>query len=180
MVVWTDDLLMASPPNNASAAKIKIKLTNELKLSAWAPVDDMLGCVIKANAATRITTLSQEATTGATIESIFKRSGLSTGNPIMTPMQSDVPLTKTDCPEDEIAKLQMREQASRYRSLLASCIYLTRWTRPDTQPRPCPQQSAGPPTSLSLAHKRPQAQVRFQLNPATLRSIRLLRCLVRR
>ena len=99
VIVWTDDLLMASPPNNAHADKIKATLMKELKLSSWGPVDDMLGCVIKSNTATRITTLSQEAS----IESIFKRSGLSAGNPIATPMQSDMPITKADCRDDAIA-----------------------------------------------------------------------------
>ena len=52
-------------------------------------------------------------------------------NPEVTPIAANTVFTKDDCPKTEQEKVLLKEEATRYRSVVASLNYLSQWTRPD-------------------------------------------------
>jgi hypothetical protein len=123
LVVWVDDLLFAvgaeeKPDFDKLLAVLKANF--DLHLPAG-PVSTVVGVNIRRDRARRTLTLDQEAT----IDAILAKAGMTDCRPADTPVSTSTRFTKEDCPSEPVAETKW------YRSILASCIYLATWTRPD-------------------------------------------------
>ena len=128
LVVWVDDLFYFFPRESADhALKIWDAIRKELNLPEWHDIDDCLGCHVQRDRLRRTITLSQEKMAG----NVVQRAKLEDCKPADTPVANGFIFTKEDCPQTEKERLEFSKQATWYRSMLASCIYLCTWTRPD-------------------------------------------------
>ena len=112
-----------SPEAELRARAVWSKLQEVLDLGEWAVIDDCLGCIVVQ------TDKCIEIAQQAAVKKLLKRAGMQDCKPVDTPIAAGFKFTKEDCPgpgeEEDV------EQSKWYRSILASCIYLGTWTRPD-------------------------------------------------
>ena len=128
LAVWVDDFFMFFASGEAGpAANIWKKLQSQLDLSDWKDVDDVLGCQILRDRKNNKIFLSQEKATLALLE----KAGMQNSRPVDTPVAAGFVFTKDDCPGPQPETRERAESVTRFRSLLASVIYLCAWTRPD-------------------------------------------------
>ena len=83
-------------------------------------VHDLLGMKLSYNQAEKKATLDQITA----IDALLQKAGMADCNGEATPLPVKPVFTKGDCPQDDNAKDDFKEQATLYRSLVASCIYL--------------------------------------------------------
>jgi hypothetical protein len=127
LIVWVDDLFVFSPNASRLAVdKLWTYLQSKMILGAKEPIGDCLGVTVTRDRANRRLWLTQTTA----VRKIIKAAQLTEAKPVPTPMASGTKLTKQDCPNSQAAAVMTDEQRQ-YRSLLASCIYIMNWTRPD-------------------------------------------------
>ena len=128
IAVWVDDFIKVHPASlNWLAEQVMRVLRERFIISDVGPLDDLLSLTITYDPAGRTMTLSQEPFA----TQLLKKSGMENCNPVTTPMPAAARLTKEDCPTTPAEQADMRDEATWYRSNLASCLYLAMWTRPD-------------------------------------------------
>ncbi len=87
---------------------------------------DIVGMTLKRDRKNRSATLHQTAG----IDALLEKAQMTNCNGETTPLAAKTVFTRADCPPDE-CKEQFKEEATNYRSLTASGLYFSRWTRPD-------------------------------------------------
>jgi hypothetical protein len=87
----------------------------------------MLGICITRDRANRRLSLDQHAA----VLKLIGKAGMADCKPINTPVAVNMVFTKADCPVTDEETNSLAKEATWYRSILASCIYLVMWTRPD-------------------------------------------------
>ena len=128
LAVWVDDFFMFFASSEAKlAASIWKKLQSQLDLSDWKDVNDMLGCQILRDRRNNKIFLSQEKA----VLVLLEKAGMQNSKPVDTPVAAGFVFTKDDCPTTQIDSKERSVAVTRFRSLLASIIYLCAWTRPD-------------------------------------------------
>ena len=65
------------------------------------------------------------------IENILRRAGMYDCSEAVTPVSTSIVFTKADCPKTKEEVYQAAVETKWYRSILASCLYISTWTRPD-------------------------------------------------
>jgi len=127
LVLWVDDILLAyDSKENALVKKLISTLQGIFKVHLLGPVSDLLGVTVRRNRQSRTMSVDQSHA----VLKLLEKAGMSNCNPYRTPVQTSFKFTKQDCP-DEVGRLDFAEEARWYRSVLASTIYLSIWTRPD-------------------------------------------------
>ena len=127
LIVWVDDIFLFAPTEAAPAvAKLWKFLQGKVILGNMEPISDCLGVMVSRDRVNNKMWLSQRAA----VDKIVKRAQLTEAKTAPTPMLPGLKLTKKDCPSAEAAAV-MADQQRHYRSVLASIIYITNWTRPD-------------------------------------------------
>ena len=128
IVLWVDDIVLAHHRRHRSFAdKVTSDLKAHFKVHVLGPVSDLLGVSITRDRARLSMTLDQSKATSI----LLSRAGMDSCKPVPTPVASNFVFTKKDCPSTDHESHDLAEQAKWYRSILASCIYLSTWTRPD-------------------------------------------------
>jgi hypothetical protein len=89
-------------------------------------VSDLLGVQVTRDRATRSLTLSQETYA----RQLVQKAGMSECKPVDTPVTTSMRWTKADCPNGQ-ERIDLEEEATWYRKMSASLIFLAMWTRPD-------------------------------------------------
>ena len=127
LVVWVDDLfLFYSKEHSPRASQLMLYLQNSLDIDEWKPIDDCLACQVRRDRPAKTITISQQKA----VEALLQRSGMRDCAVADTPVASGAVFTKSDCTAAN--KLtNFLEETKWYRSMLASCIYIGMWTRPD-------------------------------------------------
>jgi hypothetical protein len=127
LLVWVDDLFLFFPSSVMEhAVRLWADLNKAFDLGEWEDINDCLSCMVTRDRSRRTITMSQEAAVHALVE----RANLTDANPADTPMVPGRKLSKADGPSPEDAKVMVDDQKL-YLSLVASCIWLVSWTRPD-------------------------------------------------
>ena len=104
------------------------ELQAKFKTHSLGPVTDLLGVQIQRDRANPILKLNQ----AKHINDLLARAGMEDCSTEPTPVASGAIFSKQDCPTQAAAQDQeQRKQAKWYRSVVASCIHLSVWTRPD-------------------------------------------------
>jgi hypothetical protein len=128
IVLWVDDIVLAHHRRHQSFAdKVISDLKAHFKVHVLGPVSDLLGVTITRDRARLSMTLDQSKATST----LLSRAGMDSCKPVPTPVATNFVFTKNDCPSTDHETQDLSEQAKWYRSILASCIYLSTWTRPD-------------------------------------------------
>ena len=122
LLLWVDDIFLFFPKTSSQKArKVWSGLQADLKVGEWADIDDCLGCIVTRDRPSRTIKLSQKPA----VVKLLKKAGMDKCSSSDTPVAAGMIFTKDDCPTDT------SESATWYRSILASCIYMAMWTRPD-------------------------------------------------
>ncbi len=127
VIVWVDDIFLFAPPvARPEVDKLWKFLQSKMILGDKEPILDCLGVTITRDRANKKMWLSQQAA----VDKLIKRAQLTEAKTADTPMVAGIKLTKQDCPSSEAAAVMVDKQ-KHYRSVVASAIYITMWTRPD-------------------------------------------------
>jgi len=127
IIIWVDDIFLFAPTEARPAVdKLWKFLQSKMILGGKEPIMDCLGVIVTRDRANKKMWLSQQAA----VDKLIKRAQLTEAKTADTPMVSGIKLTKRDCPSSEAAAV-MADKQKHYRSVIASAIYITMWTRPD-------------------------------------------------
>ena len=127
IIVWVDDIFLFAPIlARPEVDKLWKFLQGKMILGDKEPIADCLGVSITRDRANKKMWLSQQAA----VDKLIKRAQLTEAKTADTPMVAGIKLTKQDCPSSEAAAVMVDKQ-KHYRSVIASAIYITMWTRPD-------------------------------------------------
>ena len=128
VAVWVDDFIETHDDHlEWLAQEVLTTLRKRFTISEVGPLDDLLSMKINYSRINRTMTLSQKHF----IDKLLQKSGMQNCNTVSTPMSTSARLTKEDCPQSPAEQEDMKEEAKWYRSNIASCLYLSLWTRPD-------------------------------------------------
>lgn len=132
LVLWVDDMFFffpgdITPQAKAVIANIKQELDLRICDDVGSPTYDILGVTLTYDRARRRATLDQ----AKAVDKLLKYAGMEDASPEVTPLAKNSIFSKRDCPSSPVDIDTYREEAKRYRSLTASIIYLSQWTRPD-------------------------------------------------
>ena len=126
LVCWVDDSFMFYPPNRQQRARDIIStLKRHFNVKQLGPVKDMLSIQVIRNIKSKQTYIHQEDF----VLKLLKKAQMEDCSTEPTPVSCSAKFTKADCPTSPTP--QTEEQAKWYRSIVASCIFLATWTRPD-------------------------------------------------
>ena len=126
--IWVDDFfLFFAEGCRAQAAAIWKYIGEHLDLGAWDDIGDCLACDIHRDRSKKVLRIKQTKA----IRALIIKSGLSSCNPAPTPVTTGFVFTKKDCPSTDLERSAIASEQKWYRSILASCIYFSSWTRPD-------------------------------------------------
>jgi hypothetical protein len=129
LVAWVDDFFIfysKAEEDKRKGEELQRYLQHHMDLTEWADVDDCLNCKVVRDRPNRQIQLNQTAA----IDAIIRKAGLENCNPADTPVAAGFVFTKDDCPQAQ-NQATTGNTATWYRSILASCIYVSMWTRPD-------------------------------------------------
>ena len=129
IVLWTDDGYIFHKNQSVMPTVIDTMKKNFDMKFLKDDEFDMLGVTVTRNRPARTLTLSQ----ADTIEALLVKAGMKDCKPAPTPVSTGFVFTKKDCPGTELEVADMHEEAQWYRSILASTIYIVKWTRADCQ-----------------------------------------------
>ncbi|KAG3109432.1 hypothetical protein PI124_g11419 [Phytophthora idaei] len=104
---------------------MKAMLASEFNCKDMGEVHYIMGLQIRRNLETR--TISIDQSTYA--KTVLEKFNLSHVNPVRTPCETNLVLTKEDCPKTEADRAQM--QGKNYRGLIGRLMYLMTGSRPD-------------------------------------------------
>ena len=132
-VIWVDDFDFSMP----HAVLISVfkpifkKLQDALALHEVRGPDpnefDILGVRVRRNRTNKTATLDQSIA----ISKLLQKADMSNCNGENTPLAVKSVFTKKDSPQTAEEALQVKEEAKKYRSIVASLNYLAQWTRVD-------------------------------------------------
>ena len=127
IALWTDDgyIVHKNQPEvklltEALTKNFEVKFLNGEQL-------DLLGVSVTRDRPNKTITLCQEKT----VESLLNKAGMKDCNPAATPVATNFVFTKKDCPQSAMEIADLAADATWYRSILATIIYIVMWTRPD-------------------------------------------------
>jgi hypothetical protein len=127
MVLWTDDGYIFHQ-NQPLMEQIKVTMARNFDMKFLKDGEfDMLGVNINRDRAARTVTLSQ----AATVEALLEKAGMTDCKPAPTPVATGFVFTREDSPQTDLEVADMHDDAKWYRCILASAIYIVKWTRPD-------------------------------------------------
>jgi hypothetical protein len=128
-LVWVDDIFPFYPTENAAKTKLLWgKLQKETGIGELADIGDCLGCEVVRNREKRITYIHQ----AKAMKLLQEKSNMLNCNGPGAPLEQGFKLSREDCPTPELAATTERKAlATKYRSQVASLIYIAAWTRPD-------------------------------------------------
>jgi len=124
MPVYVDDLLLASNSREA-IRRVKADLATHFQLHDQGPATSILGVKIEHDRTTHTISLSQPGY----IQSILEDFNMADCNPVATPMEENLKLSKAMCPDSPEKKEGMANVP--YRELIGKLLYLAVATRPD-------------------------------------------------
>ena len=128
LVIWVDDFFYFFDKEHAAeAAAIWKRICEHLDLGAWEEIGDCLACDVHRDRGKRLLRITQTKA----IRALIEKAGLDKCNAVDTPVTAGFVFTKKDCPQDDLQRTAVASQQKWYRSILASCIYFSSWTRPD-------------------------------------------------
>ena len=129
LLVWVDDLFPTYPKESAAKTKVVwAALQRETGIGELADIGDCLGCEVVRDRNQRITYLHQ----AKAVRSLQTKLMMENCNGPVTPMAQGLKLSRDQCPSPELAATtERKEMATKYRSRVASLIYVAAWTRPD-------------------------------------------------
>jgi hypothetical protein len=122
--VYVDDIVIMAPTRDMIAT-IKDGLSARFKMHDLGPLTFILGFHILRDRTQRTLTMhqSQYAT------SILKRFSMENSKPVGTPMECNLKLSESMCPQNDAEREFMKQHS--YRSVVGSIMYLMISTRPD-------------------------------------------------
>lgn len=124
VVVYVDDLLIAS--RNLKALKtVKSKMSEKFKMKDLGQVTEILGMRVEREGATGNIHISQEAY----VKKIIEKFGMASANPVSTPMEAGIKLSREDEATSKEEKDEMKKMP--YRELIGCLTYLSNTSRPD-------------------------------------------------
>jgi len=124
VIVYVDDLLIASRNSRKLKTVKDIPLCGKFKMKDLGQVTEILGMRVEREGATGSIRISQEAYTRRIIEKF----NMTNVNPTSTPMEAGMKLSREDKATEEENKDMQRLP---YRELVESLIYLANTTRSD-------------------------------------------------
>lgn len=129
LAIWVDDSFLAYASNQEQRVQQLIQnLKQNFEVHILGQLTDLLGVKITRDRPNRVTKLSQ----AEYLRQILEKAGMSNCSSEPTPIASGTVFTKGDCPPpEEINTPENVSNAKWYRSILASCIYASVWTRVD-------------------------------------------------
>lgn len=118
VVVYVDDLLIAS--RNLKALKtVKSKMSEKFKMKDLGQVTEILGMRIEREGATGNIHISQEAY----VKKIIEKFGMASANPVPTPIEAGIKLSREDEATSKEEKDEMKKMP--YRELIGCLTYRT-------------------------------------------------------
>jgi len=132
LILWVDDMFFFFPRESLPQVKqcianIKQELDLRVVEDAGSLTYDILGVNFTYDRARRRATLDQ----AKAVDKLLKLAAMDDASSEVTPLAKNSVFTKQDCPTSPVDIDTFKEEARRYRSLTASIIYLSQWTRPD-------------------------------------------------
>jgi len=125
IIIYVDDLLIASSDIKELRKVKRILMSIQFQMKDLGPANSILGINIERDGPTGSIKLSQ----CQYIRSLLTKSNMSDAKPVATPLDSNVKLSKDECPCTEEEGEQMRNIP--YRELVGGLVYLANATRPD-------------------------------------------------
>jgi hypothetical protein len=128
LAVWVDDLLLAYHRKHTKEATAAFDgLKAAFKMHMLGDVNDLLGATVTRDRSNCRLSVDQSKP----ILALLQKAGFSDCTPVPTPVASSFTFTKADSPQNDAERELVGTDATWYRSILASCIYMMMWTRPD-------------------------------------------------
>ena len=131
--VWVDDFYfsMDDEVHDGPFKPIYKELANELALQEVAGASskefDILGVRVRRDHESKSVTLDQSVA----ISKLIEKAGMANCNGERTPLPTKSVFTKQDSPQSTAEALSIKDEAKKYRSIVASLNYLAQWTRID-------------------------------------------------
>jgi len=124
IVLYVDDLVLLSN-SLAFLNEVKLKLATLFDMKDLGEAHYVLGIQITRDRSNRSLSISQQEY----IKTIADRFGMSESNAVDTPLSTSDPLSKLDCPANDIDKEAMASKP--YKSAIGALMYAMLGTRPD-------------------------------------------------
>ena len=122
--VYVDDMTIVAK-NKSDVAWVKSELKKHFKLRDLGPTNFLLGVHVTRDRSRHMLQLSQRQA----IDDILAKFDITGLNTVKSPMDPNVKLSRSQCPQTEAEKAKM--QSVRYREAVGSLMYLAIATRPD-------------------------------------------------
>ena len=130
VVVWVDDFFFFHPiALRQEMKKLALDLKGVLDLRIIENNEDELdivGLKVKRDRANKRAILHQRPA----IKALLKKVGMDECNPETTPLAAKTIFTRADCPSER-EQIEQQSESKQYRSVVASLLYFSRWTRLD-------------------------------------------------
>ena len=127
-LIYVDDLLVASTPNNPDEKDLLRRLRQEFTVTGGDDLDYYLGGDVVRHRQNRTMTIDQRQFI-KDICNCYLGTAPRLSTPTMLPPKFKP--TKADCPQTEAEQLKFKANAKKYRTTVGQLLYVYRYTRPD-------------------------------------------------